>query len=235
MGLSIGIDVGGTKVLGGVVDDNGVVLARARKDTPRQGGKALTQRIAETVKELMAQHNVESVGVSAAGFVSSDRKTMLATPNIADWNDVDLDSELKSLIDLPIVIENDANAAAWGEAKFGAGRNQNHMMMLTVGTGIGGGIVVDGQLHRGAFGIAAEFGHMRVVPEGHICGCGARGCFEQYASGNALLRHAREAINASPEIARNLLSRGDGTVAGLTGQIITQAAQEADPNCTCSI
>ena len=229
MGLSIGIDVGGTKVLGGVVDDKGVVLARARKDTPRQGGKALTQRIAETVKELMAQHNVKSVGVSAAGFVSSDRKTMLATPNIADWNDVDLDYELKSLIDLPIVIENDANAAAWGEAKFGAGRNQNHMMMLTVGTGIGGGIVVDGQLHRGAFGIAAEFGHMRVVPEGHICGCGARGCFEQYASGNALLRHAREAINASPEVARNLLSRGDGTVAGLTGQIITQAAQEADP------
>jgi glucokinase len=229
VGLSIGIDVGGTKVLGGVVDDEGVVLARARKDTPRQGGKALTQRIAETVKELMVKHNVESVGVSAAGFVSSDRKTMLATPNIADWNDVDLDSELKSLIDLPIVIENDANAAAWGEAKFGAGRNQNHMMMLTVGTGIGGGIVVDGQLYRGAFGIAAEFGHMRVVPEGHICGCGARGCFEQYASGNALLRHAREAINASPEVARNLLSRGDGTVAGLTGHIITQAAQEADP------
>jgi glucokinase len=177
----------------------------------------------------MAQHNVESVGVSAAGFVSSDRKTMLATPNIADWNDVDLDFELKSLIGLPIVIENDANAAAWGEAKFGAGRNRNHMMMLTVGTGIGGGIVVEGQLYRGAFGIAAEFGHMRVVPEGHICGCGARGCFEQYASGNALLRHAREAINASPEVARNLLSRGDGTVAGLTGQIITQAAKEADP------
>jgi glucokinase len=229
MGLSIGIDVGGTKILGGVVDDKGVVLARARKDTPRQGGAALTQTIAETVKELMLDHKVESVGVSAAGFVSSDRKTMLATPNIADWNDVDLDSQLKSLIGLPVVIENDANAAAWGEAKFGAGRKQNHMMMLTVGTGIGGGIVVDGQLYRGAFGIAAEFGHMRVVPEGHICGCGARGCFEQYASGNALLRHAREAINASPEVARNLLSRGDGTVAGLTGQIITQAAQEADP------
>jgi glucokinase len=229
MGLSIGIDVGGTKVLGGVVDDKGVVLARARKDTPRQGGAALTQTIAETVKELMVDHKVETVGVSAAGFVSSDRKTMLATPNIADWNDVDLDSQLKSLIGLPVVIENDANAAAWGEAKFGAGRKQNHMMMLTVGTGIGGGIVVDGQLYRGAFGIAAEFGHMRVVPEGHICGCGARGCFEQYASGNALLRHAREAINASPEVARNLLSRGDGTVAGLTGHIITQAAQEADP------
>jgi len=229
MALTIGIDVGGTKVLGGVVDESGKVITTARKDTPRQGGAALTQTIADVAKELLAQHSVSSVGVSAAGFVSSDRKTMLATPNIADWNGVDLDHELTKLIGLPVVIENDANAAAWGEAKFGAGQNQNHMMMLTVGTGIGGGIVVNGQLYRGAFGIAAEFGHVRVVPEGHLCGCGARGCFEQYASGNALLRHAREAIAASPEVARNLLSRGDGTVAGLTGQAITEAARDGDP------
>ena len=229
MSLTIGIDVGGTKVLGGVVDEAGKVLTTARKDTPRQGGSALTQTIADVAKELLEQHSVTSVGVSAAGFVSSDRKTMLATPNIADWNGVDLDNQLTTLIGLPVVIENDANAAAWGEAKFGAGKNQDHMMMLTVGTGIGGGIVVNGALYRGAFGIAAEFGHMRVVPEGHICGCGARGCFEQYASGNALLRHAREAINASPEVARNLLSRGDGTVAGLTGQAITEAARDGDP------
>jgi glucokinase len=177
----------------------------------------------------MEKHAVVSVGVSAAGFVSSDRKTMLATPNIADWNGVDLDFQLTALIGLPVVIENDANAAAWGEAKFGAGQNEAHMMMLTIGTGIGGGIVVNGELYRGAFGIAAEFGHMRVVPDGHLCGCGARGCFEQYASGNALLRRVREAINASPEIARNLLSRGDGTVAGLTGQAITAAARDGDP------
>lgn len=229
MSLTIGIDVGGTKVLGGVVDEAGKVLTTARKDTPRQGGSALTQTIADVAKELLQQYSVASVGVSAAGFVSSDRKTMLATPNIADWNGVDLDNQLTKLIGLPVVIENDANAAAWGEAKFGAGKNQDHMMMLTVGTGIGGGIVVNGALYRGAFGIAAEFGHMRVVPEGHICGCGARGCFEQYASGNALLRHAREAINASPEVARNLLSRGDGTVAGLTGQSITDAARDGDP------
>ena len=229
MSYTIGIDVGGTKVLGGVVDEAGTILATARKDTPRQGGSALTHTIADTAKELMAQYEVSSVGVSAAGFVSSDRKTMLATPNIADWNGVDLDYELTQLIGLPVVIENDANAAAWGEAKFGAGRNQDHMMMLTVGTGIGGGIVVNGNLYRGAFGIAAEFGHLRVVPDGHLCGCGARGCFEQYASGNALLRHAREAISASPEIARNLLSRGDGTVAGLTGKAITDAAREGDP------
>lgn len=228
MAFSIGVDVGGTKVLGGVVNEHGTVLAHARRDTPRQGGKALTQAIADVALELMRDYDVESVGISAAGFVSSDRKTMLATPNIAGWNGVNLDKELGALIGLPLVIENDANAAAWGEARFGAGVNEHHLMMLTIGTGIGGGVVVNGQLYRGAFGIAAEFGHMRVVPDGHLCGCGARGCFEQYASGNALLRHAREAINASPEVARNLLALGDGTVAGLTGKHITDAARQGD-------
>ena len=228
MSLTVGVDVGGTKVLGGVVDASGKVLATSRRDTPREGGSELTKTIAEVALELMQSHSVSAVGVSAAGFVSSDRKTMLATPNIADWNGVQLDLELTKLIGLPVVIENDANAAAWGEAKFGAGRNQAHMMMLTIGTGVGGGIVVNNQLYRGAFGIAAEFGHLRVVPEGHLCGCGARGCFEQYASGRALRRHAREAISASPDLARNLLARGDGTIDGLTGQAITEAARDGD-------
>ncbi|CAN2239747.1 ROK family glucokinase [Candidatus Planktophila dulcis] len=228
MAYTIGVDVGGTKVLGGVVDESGTVVKTARRDTPREGGSALTQAIADVAKELMAEFTIDSVGVSAAGFVSSDRKTILATPNIAGWNGVDLDYQLTSLIGLPVVIENDANAAAWGEARFGAGRGKRHMLMLTVGTGIGGGIVVNGELYRGAFGTAAEIGHIRVVPEGHLCGCGARGCFEQYGSGNALMRHAREAIAASPDIARNLLSRGDGTLEGLTGRAITDAARDGD-------
>ena len=228
MSYTIGVDVGGTKVLGGVVDELGTVVKTARRDTPREGGASLTQAIADVAKELMSEFTIDSVGVSAAGFVSSDRKTMLATPNIAGWNGVDLDCQLTSLIGLPVVIENDANAAAWGEARFGAGRGKRHMLMLTVGTGIGGGIVVNGELYRGAFGIAAEIGHIRVVPEGHLCGCGARGCFEQYGSGNALMRHAREAIAASPDIARNLLSRGDGTLEGLTGKAITDAARDGD-------
>ena len=182
MAYTIGIDVGGTKVLGGVVDEHGRVVASARKETPRQGGRALTQTIADVAQELMSHHDISSVGVCAAGFVSSDRKTMLATPNIADWNGVDLDRELTGLIRLPVIIENDANAAAWGEAKFGAGRNHEHIMMLTVGTGIGGGIVMNGSLYRGTCGIAAEFGHMRVVPEGHLCGCGGRGCLSSTIS-----------------------------------------------------
>lgn len=226
--LSIGVDVGGTKVLGGVVDESGNILTRSRRDTPKAGGSALSDAIADVIKELAGAHTVPTVGISAAGFVSSDRKTMLATPNISGWNGVDLQAEIGSRTDLHIIVENDANAAAWGEAKYGAGRNHNHLMMLTIGTGIGGGIVVNGEIYRGAFGTAAEFGHLRVVSEGHLCGCGARGCFEQYASGNALMRHTRESISATPDMAHNLLARGDGTIAGLTGAHITDAAREGD-------
>lgn len=154
MSYTIGIDVGGTKVLGGVVDASGKILIDARRDTPREGGTALTQTIADVARELMASYSVESVGISAAGFVSSDRKTMLATPNIAGWNGVDLDAQLTALLGLPVVIENDANAAAWGEAAFGAGRGHDHLLIVTVGTGIGGGIVVNGNLYRGGFGTA---------------------------------------------------------------------------------
>lgn len=228
MSYTIGIDVGGTKVLGGVVDENGKVLKTSRRDTPREGGRILTETIAAVALELTSEFTVTAVGISAAGFVSSDRKTILATPNIAGWNGVQLDAELTSLINLPVFLENDANSAAWGERTFGAGKGKMNMLMVTVGTGVGGGIIVNGELLRGAFGIAAEIGHLRVLPEGHLCGCGARGCFEQYASGNALLRHAREAIAASPDLARNLLARGDGTVAGLTGKAITEAAREGD-------
>jgi glucokinase len=226
---AIGIDIGGTKVLGGVVTGTGEILATARRDTPREGGRALTEAIANVATELAQQYPVDSIGVSAAGFISSDRQTMLATPNISNWNGVNLVAELTEILHKKIVLENDANAAAWGEFKFGAGRGRNDLMMLTLGTGVGGGLILDGSVFRGAFGIGAELGHIRLVPDGQLCGCGIRGCLEQYASGSALMRHAREAIDASPLLARNLLDRGDGTIEGLRGNHITEAAREGDP------
>ena len=225
----IGIDVGGTKVLGGVVTGTGEILATARRDTPREGGRALTEAIANVAAELAQQYPVDSIGVSAAGFISSDRQTMLATPNISNWNGVNLVVELTEILHKKIVLENDANAAAWGEFKFGAGRGRSDLMMLTLGTGVGGGLILNGSVFRGAFGIGAELGHIRLVPEGQLCGCGIRGCLEQYASGSALMRHAREAIDASPLLARNLLERGDGTIEGLRGNHITEAARDGDP------
>ena len=226
---AIGIDVGGTKVLGGVVTAGGEILATARRDTPREGGRALTEAIANVATELSQQYPVDSIGVSAAGFISSDRKTMLATPNISNWNGVNLVAELTEILHKKIVLENDANAAAWGEFKFGAGRGRNDLMMLTLGTGVGGGLILDGAVFRGAFGIGADLGHMRLIADGQLCGCGIRGCLEQYASGSALMRHAREAIDASPFLARNLLERGDGSIEGLKGQHITDAARDGDP------
>ena len=227
--FSIGVDIGGTKVLGGVVDASGNILTTHREDTPKAGGDELTQAIIGVIQELLAQHPATSVGISAAGFVSSDRQTMLATPNIAGWNGINLMTEISREVDLPIVIENDANAAAWGEAIYGAGRGESELMMVTVGTGIGGGIISNGALYRGAFGVAAEFGHMRVVPGGHLCGCGKFGCFEQYASGSALHRHLMEAIAKDPTRAHSLLARGDGTVEGVKGSHITAAARAGDP------
>jgi len=227
--FSIGVDIGGTKVLGGVVDASGNILTTHREDTPKAGGDELTQAIIGVIQELLAQHAATSVGISAAGFVSSDRQTMLATPNIAGWNGINLMTEISREVDLPIVIENDANAAAWGEAIYGAGRGESELMMVTVGTGIGGGIISNGALYRGAFGVAAEFGHMRVVPGGHLCGCGKFGCFEQYASGSALHRHLMEAIAKDPTRAHSLLARGDGTVEGVKGSHITAAARAGDP------
>ncbi len=226
---AIGIDIGGTKVLGGVVTGTGEILATARRDTPREGGRALTEAIANVATELVQQYPVDSIGVSAAGFISSDRQTMLATPNISNWNGVNLVAELTEILDKKIVLENDANAAAWGEFKFGAGRGRSDLMMLTLGTGVGGGLILGGSVFRGAFGIGAELGHIRIVPEGQLCGCGIRGCLEQYASGSALMRHAREAIDASPLLAHNLLDRGDGTIEGLRGSDITEAARDGDP------
>lgn len=229
MSLDIGIDVGGTKILAGVVDDTGAIIDRIRRDTPRAGGAEVTRALADVIVELTGRHQVSGIGLCSAGFVSADRRSILANPNIPNWNGARLADDLETSISRKILLENDANAAAWGERQFGAGRGATELVMLTIGTGVGGGLITKGEIFHGARGSAGEFGHIRAVPEGHLCGCGMRGCYEQYASGTALLRHAREAISASPELARNLLSRGDGSIDGLTGEILTSAARDGDP------
>jgi glucokinase len=127
-----------------------------------------------------------------------------------------------------VVVENDANAAAWAEAKLGAGRGHDHVMVITIGTGIGAGIVLNGELYRGRWGMAGEPGHYRVVPDGRLCGCGNRGCWEQYASGSALVAEAREFARRSPGAAVRLLQLSGGTPEGITGPEVTTAAREGD-------
>mgnify|MGYP003344530117 FL=1 len=231
---TIGVDIGGTKVLGGIVDREGLIIQTSRKDTPREGGLKLVDTIADVIEELLdysksREINIPAIGICTAGVISPDRRTVSYAPNIAGWwEPFDLVAALSQRISVPMFVENDANAAVWGEYKFGAARGKNSVVLLTIGTGLGGGIIVDGHIVRGAHGGGAEIGHSNLVYEGHLCGCGGRGCFESYGSGTALMRHAREAISASPELARNLLSRGNGTIDGLLGKHLMEAAQEGD-------
>ncbi len=230
MSLSIGIDVGGTKIAGGVVDEAGTILAEARVESPADDTSRIEQTIVSLVQDLRAQHTVDTVGVGMAGYIDSGRSVVMFTPNLA-LRDVPLRADLEATLGLPVVVENDANAAAWGEFAFGAGTDVDDLLLLTVGTGVGGGIVIDGQLLRGAFGVAAEVGHLRMVPGGHPCGCGNRGCFEQYASGSALVRNARQrAVGGSPE-SRPLVERAGGDPAAITGPMVTAVAGEGDPFC----
>jgi glucokinase len=231
--LAIGIDIGGTKVAGGVVDVDGTVIHRARRDTPaRSKSPAVVEgTIVEVVAELMqlaGPTTVAAVGIGAAGFVAADRATVVFAPHLS-WRHEPLQEALQKRVAVPIFVDNDANAAVWAEWKFGAAQGQTHVMMITLGTGIGGGILINGQVQRGRFGIAGEFGHMQVVPGGHRCECGNRGCWEQYASGNALVREARSLFWANSPIASDLLDRAEGVVGNLTGPLITQAARDGDP------
>ena len=226
--LAIGVDIGGTKVLGGVVDLTGKILRTFRADTPREGGDALNQVIADVVAELQTTHKTESIGISAAGLVSSDRQTMLGAPNIKDWDGVNIAKALYKISGINSIVENDANSAAWAERVYGAGKGQENVIMITVGTGLGGAAIVGGKPLRGANGTGAEFGHMRVAPGGELCGCGIRGCFEQYASGTALMRQTKATIAKDPDSAKDLLARGDGTITGLLGIHITDAARARD-------
>jgi glucokinase len=231
MTLAIGVDVGGTKVAAGVVDEEGRILAKLKRSTPAASPARTEQAIADVVTELLAQvppDQITAIGLGAAGFVDSARATMLFAPNLA-WRDEPLKQRVQERLGREVVVENDANASAWAEARFGAARGYRDVMLVAVGTGIGASIIIGGELYRGRWGIAGEPGHVRVVPDGRLCGCGNRGCWEQYSSGNALVAEAREFARRTPEGAMRLLQLGGGRPEGISGPEITQAATEGDP------
>ena len=236
---SIGIDIGGTKVSGGVLDDDGRILVRTRRDTPDRSNapRVVEDTIVEVIEELLGlaeDAGVESpqtVGVGAAGFVAADRATVVFAPHLS-WRNEPLRASLGERIDLPISIDNDANAALWAEHRFGAARGATHAVMITLGTGIGGAIIVGGHLMRGRYGIAGEFGHMQVVPGGQRCECGNRGCWEQYSSGNALVREARGLAMANSPMATDLLAHVGGDPNALTGPVLTEVARAGDATDT---
>ncbi len=228
MTATIGVDIGGTKIALGVVTPDGEIVARTRRETQPSRPDEIVGAVADGIDELRRSHDVSAVGVAAAGYIDAARSTVMFAPNLA-WRDNPLKASVEALVDVPVVIENDANAAAWGEWRFGAGRGHDDMLLLTVGTGLGGGLVVNRRLVRGANGVAAEFGHARAVPDGHRCGCGNRGCWEKYVSGSALTREARELAESGSPLAGSMLERAGGTVEGITGPLVTEAARDGDP------
>jgi glucokinase len=227
--LTIGVDVGGTKVAGGVVDEHGSVLATTRRDTPAEDQAGTRDTIVGVAAELAARFpQVTAIGIGAAAWIDAAGSTVLFAPNLA-WRDEPLRDYVAKAVGLPTVLENDANVAAWAEFRFGAAKYaDDSMVMITVGTGIGGGIVLGGALWRGANGIAGELGHIQSVPDGHPCGCGRLGCLEQYASGNALVRFARAGARQEPDRARLLLELAGGEPLAISGRQITEAAHQGD-------
>jgi glucokinase len=211
-----------------VVDEQGRVLDSTRRPTPGSDVARTEAVIAEVVDELSGRHQVSAVGIGAAGWIANDLATVLFSPHLA-WRDEPLRDALSEAIGVPVLVENDANAAAWAEYRFGAARGAEVAVMVTLGTGIGGGLVVGGTLYRGAYGVGCEYGHMSVVPDGRRCACGNRGCWEMYASGRALARDARELADVSPLGAHRLMSLAHGDLNQLTGPLVTQAAREGDP------
>jgi glucokinase len=225
--VAAGVDAGGTKVEGLLVDVGvGEILDRRLAETPATDAEASLQAIVAVARELMAlRDDVSALGVGAAGMVQLDG-VMRFAPNVA-WREFPLRERIQSAVRIPTLVENDANAAAWGEFRFGAGRGSSDMLLVTVGTGIGGGIVSGGKLFRGAYGFGGEIGHIIVEPGGPLCGCGNRGCWEQVASGRALGRLGREAAAAHPESVLFELAGGDPS--NVTGHVVTAAAKSRDP------
>lgn len=190
----VGIDIGGTKIAGGVVAEDGTIIERLRVSTPEDTSE-LADAVADMARELASRHEVQAVGVAAAGFIDASRSVVIHAPNI-DWTNEPLRAKLEDRIGRPVTLENDANAAGWGEYRFGAGQGSTNMVMLTLGTGVGGAVITDGKLLVGGNGIGGELGHIRFIRGGRPCGCGQSGCLEQYASGRALQREIGEIADA---------------------------------------
>ena len=224
MTLTIGIDVGGTKALGVVTDATGAVLAEHRVPTP-EDGMAMIDAMAELVATLREVHDVSAVGAGVAGLVTREG-TVRFSPNLPGVVELAVGPLLAEHVGLPVRIDNDATCALWGEHVCGAARGADDVVLVTLGTGVGGGLLFDGHLVRGANGFAGEIGHMVVDVGGVPCVCGRRGCWERYASGTGLGRMGRELAEAGR--APRLVELAGGDPRAVRGEHVTAAAAEGD-------
>jgi glucokinase len=229
-GVYIGVDIGGTKVMAATVSDAGEVGPIARRSTPGRRVEVglVEDALTEAIDEAAAGRPVAAVGIAAAGFVDADGERVMFAPHLP-WRDDPTRSRLETRWGLPVALDNDANCAARAELALGAARGAGDVLMVTMGTGIGGAVVLGGTLLRGRNGMAGEFGHMQVVPDGRGCECGGEGCWEQYSSGNALVRYARSRMWHESYAGTSLLEESTaGDPDTLTGPMVTAAAERGD-------
>jgi glucokinase len=227
--FAVGIDIGGTRIRAAVVAEGGAVLERVVLDTPHlsQDPRVVEDTLVDAVERLGASYDVAAVGVAAAGWVDRRGELVVFAPHLS-WRNEPLAARLRERLATHVVVDNDANVSAMAEMALGAGRGSRDILLLTLGTGIGGAYVHDGSLVRGANGLAGEFGHMQVVPDGRRCECGNRGCWEQYSSGSALVREARELVMGRSPASTTLRSLVGDDAARLTGPLVTEAARAGD-------
>lgn len=234
MSLAIGVDIGGTKTVVGLVAPDGNVLNSRVVPTPAQDSEALFAVVAEAVAQVAANVTgadggaVVGIGIGVAGLVDAPGRIVVFAPHLA-WRGEPVAARFEAMTGLPVEVENDVAATAWAEYVFGAGRGVDPLLVLTVGTGIGGGIVIGGQLIRGATGASGEVGHVPFVPDGRPCACGANGCWEQYASGTALTRAARELVVSGDPASQALSQACEGDAEQLDGAVVTELALAGDP------
>jgi glucokinase len=223
----LAIDIGGTKLAAGVVDSDGRMLARGEVPTlAKEGLEPVLARIVGLGRDLLtrpevAEVRVHRIGVGCAGPVDLKAGIVFNPPNLPGWVRVPLSDRIQQALGLPTILENDANAAGLGEYRYGAGRGARSIVYMTVSTGIGGGIILDGKVWHGLKDAAGEIGHMTVCPDGPVCGCGNRGCLEAMSSGPSIARRAREAVSAGRATA---LSR----IPNMTSADVVRLAQEGD-------
>ena len=224
--MAIGIDIGGTSIRAAIVDEQGQVHDTVRAQTPTTVS-ALETCLDRTVAELTARWDVIGVGLAVAGFLTSDRQVIRFSPHLP-WREARVAEEMSRRIGLPVVCEHDANAAAVAEYHFGAAARGHNTLVIAIGTGIGAGLLLDGEIYRGSFGVAPELGHLRVMPDGRPCSCGKFGCWERYCSGTALVDTVVELI-ADGGMWNSKLARDIADDPGsLTGRRIAAAAHEGD-------
>jgi glucokinase len=223
---AIGLDVGGTNTKGAIVVREGRIIDRVELPTDPTAG---TKGILAVVEELLRRApdldaDVKCIGVGAAGFIHAPSGSVTFAPNLV-YDDPQVALAVHARSDLPVVVDNDANAAAWGERAFGAARGCDDVVLLTLGTGIGSGIIAGGRLVRGHTGAGAEFGHVVIDPDGPQCKCGLRGCLEQFASGEAIERAAKQAVLTHAD---SSIPAFAGSPEAIEGEHVARAARERD-------